>query len=176
MALFSVLILGSKNVLKKWIFLPGFGPCVRFLRWLKPHGCLVVSRVGTTVKSWVMGVSFVLWQGSGPYVHWHLTSFCSLFNEEPMKRHLVSVWATRPWRQTCPLCGESHVMVLCSAVTVLLAFARRWECRSAPIKNNDSGPAQFGTGCINLMKVVWAGMAELMIRWLRECFFTKRSH
>lgn len=45
-------------------------------------------------------------------------------------------------------------MVLCSAVTVLLAFARRWECRSAPIKNNNSEPAQLGTGNINLIKVV----------------------
>lgn len=124
----------------------------------------------------LLGVSFVLRQRSWSYVHWHLTFFCSLFNEEPMKTHSVGVWATRPWRQTCPLCGESHVMVLCSAVTVLLAFARRWECRSAPIKNNNSEPAQLGTGNINLIKVVWAGMAEWMVRWLREHIFLQGTH
>lgn len=120
----------------------------------------------------LLGLSFVLCQGSGSYVHWHLTSFCSLFNEEPMKRHSVGVWATRPRRQTCPLCGERHVMVLCSAVIVLLASARRWECRSAPMKNNNSRPTQLGTGSINLMKVVWAGMAELIDGW-GSIFFYK---
>lgn len=136
------------------------------------HGCVVVSRVnGFSCCLGLLGVSFVLCPGCGSYIHWHLTSFCSLFSEEPMKRHSVGVWATRPWRQTCPLCGESHVMVLCSAVTVLLAFARSCECRSAPIKNNYSRPAQLGTGSINLMKVAWAGMAQLMVRWLRESVF-----
>lgn len=131
--------------------------------------------VGTAAVSWV--TASVVCSASREWILCILTSdFCPLFNEEPMKRHLVGVWATRPWRQTCPLCRESHVMVLCSAVTVLLVFARRWECRSAPIKNNNSGPAQLGTGSINLMKVVWAGMAELMIRWLREHSFWQGIH
>lgn len=124
----------------------------------------------------LLGVPFVLRQGCGSYVHGLLTSFCSLFSAEPMKRHSVGVWATRPWGQTCPLCGESHVMVLWSALTVLLAFARRCECRSAPIKNNNSRPAQLGTGTINLMKVAWAGMAELMVRWLRDHIFWQGTH
>lgn len=29
--------------------------CMLFLRWLKPHGYVVVSRVGATVVSWVTG-------------------------------------------------------------------------------------------------------------------------
>lgn len=36
-----------------------------------------------------------------------------LFNEKQI-RHSVGVLATRPWRQTGPLWGEWHVIVLCS--------------------------------------------------------------
>lgn len=77
MVLLSILVLGSNNVLKKWIFLQGFGKCVLFLRWLKPHGCVVVSRVGTAVVSWVTGA--VICSVSGEWVLCTLTSDFLLF-------------------------------------------------------------------------------------------------
>lgn len=177
MVLLSALVWGSNNVLKKWIFLQGFGKCGLFLTWLKAHGCVVVSRVGgygcCILGYWechlfcVKGVTLV-------YTDiWLPSVLCLMKNQWT---DIQSVCEELGRVDKFVLLVESHIMVLCSAVTVLLAFARRWERRSVFIENNNSGSTQLGTGSINLMRVFWARMAELMVKWLREHIFLQGTH
>lgn len=153
MVFLSILVLRTKNVLKKLIFLHGFGTWMPFLVWWKPHH--TCDGMWQIYSSWSYWGCYLSYSKGGDLAYPDIWLLSILFFNDNQLKNIQHQWAANSnWLEanSSPLWGGKMCTTfvfrpLYLGVTVLFAFARRKKCS---YKNNISGPAQLGTASVNL--------------------------